>query len=135
MKPIPNNKMCQNNNTISNTVTSNFTPKNLNGYDLLDKNCFHKISDQQLLDLANNIISPDASLDKFQLKYKNNRYKEDMIRVCEDDMKRDFKLKRTIENNRKSKESDYVITESASQITKLPKNVLKAMDYYNKLNN
>ena len=39
MKPIPNNKMCQNNNTISNTVTSNFTPKNLNGYDLLDKNC------------------------------------------------------------------------------------------------
>ena len=83
----------------------------MNGYDLLDKNCFHKISDQQLLDLANNIISPDASLDKFQLKYKNNRYKEDMIRVCEDDMKRDFKLKRTIENNRKSKESDYVITE------------------------
>ena len=102
---------------------------------MLDKNCFSKISDLQLLNIANNIISPDASIDKFQLKYKNDRYKEDMVKVCEEDMKREFKLKKSIETLKKSRETDHINTAIESPFTKLPKNIKKAMEYYTQLNN
>lgn len=108
------------------------------GYDLLDKNYYSKLTDQQLLSLANNIMSPDTSLDKFQYKYKNNRYKDEILKVYEDDMKRDFKLKKSIESMKKSKEINspkMMISESPANNKNLPLNVKKAMEFYNQLNN
>jgi hypothetical protein len=108
------------------------------GYDMLDKNLYSRMTEQQLLNLANNIISPDASLETFQSKYKkNDRYKEEIVRVCEEDMKKDFKLKKSIESLRRSKEtSNYLNTDSAVNSSKaVPSNVKKAIEYYNQLNN
>jgi hypothetical protein len=83
-------------------------------------------------------MSPDISLDKFQYKFKNNRYKDEILRVYEDDMKRDLKLKKSIESMKKSNEINIpgvIVTESPANNKNLPLNVKKAMEYYNQLNN
>lgn len=132
-KDTKTNKIIKGNkhNTIPVNTKSN------SPYELLDKNYFSKISDQQLLKMANNIISPDASLDKFQLKYKNDRYKEEIVRVYDDDIKQNFKFQKSIDNLKKSKEigNNCLNTESSFQSkNKIPQNIKNALEYYNILN-
>ena len=132
-------KMSQDNKNKNNQTEYNHTfSAKQQGYDLLDKNYYSKLTDQQLLGLANNLMSPDTSLDKFQYKFKNNRYKDEILRVYEDDMKRDLKLKKSIESMKKSNEINIpgvIVTESPANNKSLPLNVKKAMEYYNQLNN
>ena len=106
----------------SNLLNNNNRTKFKNPYYL------EKLTDGQLLVIANDYITTDESLDKFN-KFGINNCKEDIKK--QENLEKDYEKKSSNQNSlKRAPKKLFISSEKNKNVTELPKNVKNALDYF-----
>ena len=105
----------------------NYITKDFKQKTKMNAHFLEKLSDNQLLDLANNYITTDESLDKFKRSGKSN---DNNYKISQN-IRKEIQQNDTKQISQSFKKISQKVLNVNNKEYTLPKNIEKAIEYYN----